>query len=305
MPYRLEMSESSRKGLARIAAEQIDRARRDIARRDTVEGIHKLRQRCKRVRAILRLTRPALGKHYAEENRRFRDIARAVGGPRDDQILIDTFDALLAAQGKSVDRRQFTLTRQQLLKRHRQALKATSLPDMAWLEVELERARHALEDWAPAIDRFKSLREGLVETSRRARQAMKRAEHANDEAAFHEWRKQVKYHRHHCELLTDVWKAPMEARAREAHRLADLLGEEHDLAMLAQVLSEPQTAVQDQTLTNTLLKMIAHRRQALQGEALLLGQRLFAERPEALGKRIKRYRDVARRETRKAEPLAS
>ena len=305
MPYRLEMSESSRKGLARIAAEQIDRARRDIARRDTVEGIHKLRQRCKRVRAILRLARPALGGHYARENRRFRDIARAVGGPRDEQILIDTFDVLLAAQGKSVDRRQFTPTRQQLLKRHRQALEMTALPDMAWLEAELERARHALDDWAPAIDRFRSLREGLIETSRQARQAMKRAEHVNDEAAFHEWRKQVKYHRHHCELLSGVWKVPMEARAREAHRLADLLGEEHDLAMLAQVLSDPDAAAQGQDKTRLVLEMIAERRQGLQREALLLGGRLFAERPEALGKRIKRYRDMARREARKAAPAVS
>ncbi|WP_299260000.1 CHAD domain-containing protein [uncultured Kushneria sp.] len=305
MPYRLEMSESSRKGLARIAAEQIGRARRDLARRDTVEGIHKLRQRCKRVRAILRLARPALGGHYARENGRFRDIARAVGGPRDEQILIDTFDALLAAQGKSVDRRQFTPTRQQLLKRHRQALETSAMPDMAWLEAELERARHALEDWTPAIDRFRSLREGMVETNRRARQAMKRAEHASDEAAFHEWRKQVKYHRHHCELLSGVWKVPMEARAREAHRLADLLGEEHDLAMLAQVLREPDVAVQDQDKTRLVLEMIGERRLRLQREALLLGGRLFAERPGALGKRIKRYRNVARREARKAAPAVS
>ncbi|REC94810.1 CHAD domain-containing protein [Kushneria indalinina] len=305
MAYRLEMSESTSKGLARIAAEQIDRARRDIARRDTVEGIHKLRQRCKRVRAVLRLGRPALGKHYARENRRFRDLARAVGGPRDEQILIDTLDALMAVNKDRVDRRQFTPTRQQLLKRHRQALKATALPDRAWLSSELEKAREAVNDWAPAIDRFKALSEGLTDTSRRARQAMKQAEGASDEVTFHEWRKQVKYHRHHCELLANVWKAPMDARAKEAHRLADLLGEEHDLAMLAQVLSDPATAFQGQEKAGALLEMIAERRQTLQGEALLLGRRLFAEKPEALGKRIKCYQAVARQEAREAEPSVS
>lgn len=305
MPYRLEMSESSQKGLARTAAEQIDRARRDIARRDTVEGIHKLRQRCKRVRAILRLARPALGGHYARENRRFRDIARAVGGPRDEQILIDTFDALLADQQVRVDRRQFTPTRQQLLTRHRQALTSATLPDMAWLEAELVSAREALKDWTPAIDSFQPLREGLTETCRRARRAMKQAGKAHNDACFHEWRKQVKYHRHHCELLSSVWKAPMEARAREAHRLADLLGEEHDLAMLALALGDPDAAAQGQDRTRLVLEMIGERRLRLQRGALLLGQRLFAETPEALAKRIKRYRSVARREVQKAAPAVS
>ncbi|GHC25754.1 CHAD domain-containing protein [Kushneria pakistanensis] len=305
MAYRLEMSESTSKGFARIAAEQIDRARRDIARRDTVEGIHKLRQRCKRVRAILRLARPALGKHYARENRRFRDLARAVGGPRDEQVLIDTFDALMAAHKGRVDRRQFTPTRQQLLKRHRQALETSALPDMAWLAAELETARDAVDDWAPAIDRFRTLREGMAETCRRARQAMKQAEGADDEVYFHEWRKQVKYHRHHCELLVNVWKAPMEARAKEVHRLADLLGEEHDLAMLALALGDPEAAAQGQDKAETLLEMIAKRRVTLQGEALLLGRRLFAEKPEALAKRIGRYRAVAREEAREVRSTVS
>ncbi|WP_456269186.1 CHAD domain-containing protein [Kushneria sp. AK178] len=300
MAYRLEMSETTSRGLARIAAEQIDRARRDIAKRDTVAGIHKLRQRCKRVRAILRLARPALGKHYARENRRFRDLARAVGGPRDEQVLIDTFDALMVAHKGRLDRRQFTPTRQQLLGRHQRALAATALPEMAWIDAELVRAREAIDDWAPAIDRFKALRDGLTQTGARARQAMQRADGASDEACFHEWRKQVKYHRHHCELLVNVWKAPMKARAGEAHRLADLLGEEHDLAMLAQALSDPEAAAQGRDKTATLLEMIAERREGLQREALLLGRRLFAEKPEALGKRIKRYRQIARREARES-----
>ncbi|WP_438764839.1 CHAD domain-containing protein [Kushneria sp. TE3] len=300
MGYRLAMSENTSKGLARIAAEQIDRARRDIARRDTVEGIHKLRQRCKRVRAVLRLARPALGKHYARENQRFRDLARAVSGPRDEQVLIDTFDALMAAHKGRLDRRRFTPTRQMLLGRHRRALEATALPDMAWLDGELERARGAVNDWTPAIEGFKPLRRGLVDTCRRAREAMAQADGESDEAAFHEWRKQVKYHRHHCELLVNVWKVPMEARAREAHRLADLLGEEHDLAVLAQVLGDPEAAAQGDDTSRVVLALIAERRLRLQSEALWLGQRLFAEKPDALGRRIKRYRDVARRQARKS-----
>ena len=299
MAYRLEMSESSQQGLARIVAEQIDRARRDPGRHETVEGIHKLRQRCKRIRAILRLARPALGSLYARENRRFRDIARAVAGPRDEQILIDTFDVLLATQKGRLDRRQFTPMRQQLIRRHRQALQATALPDMDRLDVELVSAREAIRDWTPDISRFQPLCEGLTRTYGQGRKAMKAAEKSRDEASFHAWRKEVKYHRHHCELLSDVWRVLMEARAREAHRLADLLGEEHDLAMLVKALNEPDVAVQDQERTWLVLDMIDARRSTLQHEALLLGKRLFAEKPEVLAHRIRRYRAVARQEIRK------
>lgn len=89
----------------------------------------------------------------------------------------------------------------------------------------------------------------------------------------------------------------MTARAEEAHRLADILGEAHDLAMLAQALASPE-AVQGDQRTRELLAMISGRRETLQAQALLLGHRLFAESPDALGKRIRRYRKTARREVR-------
>jgi CHAD domain-containing protein len=55
---------------------------------------------------------------------------------------------------------------------------------------------------------------------------------------FHEWRKRVKYYRYQLKLLRDFWKPVMEALRREAVKLSDDLGDDHDLAVLVEYLGE-------------------------------------------------------------------
>ena len=51
---------------------------------------------------------------------------------------------------------------------------------------------------------------------------------------LHEWRKRVTDLWYHASLLEAAWPKPMKALGREAHALSDLLGDDHDLGVLAE-----------------------------------------------------------------------
>ncbi|KFF48820.1 hypothetical protein GY26_11115 [Gammaproteobacteria bacterium MFB021] len=296
MPYRLDLSQPLEDETRRIALEQIARARRALLEAPPVEAIHELRKCCKKIRALLRLVRPALGKRYARENRRFRDLARQVSGRRDEQVLLETFDALLAHYRDEIDRRHYTAIRARLKARRERTLadesgvNGESAVDTPALEAALDEARQAVLGWRLKDAQRDAWQAGLAMTYRRLDDAGETAAEEGSVVALHEWRKRVKYHRYHCELLRSLWKAPLTVRAEEAHRLSDLLGDDHDLAMLAAALDDADMQRISAERRQALGSLVARRRLSLQRSAMPLGTRLAAESPKALSKRFKRYR---------------
>ena len=68
----------------------------------------------------------------------------------------------------------------------------------------------------------------------------------------------------------------LKAQGKAAHELSDLLGDDHDLAVLAERI-RGGTFVDDAAI----LDLVARRRATLQDEALRLARRLYAEPPKA------------------------
>src|SRR5262245_25504859 len=109
MSYSLRARESAQHALKRIARNQIAKAIDEIQDREAGpnEATHATRKRCKKIRGLLRLTRPALGKAYRRENAWFRDTARVLAPVRDSYVLVETFDALLEAGKGELDPGEF------------------------------------------------------------------------------------------------------------------------------------------------------------------------------------------------------
>jgi len=137
--------------------------------------------------------------------------------------------------------------------------------------------------------------------------------------AFHEWRKRVKDLRYEAEIL-DRSRAPApspvpaavprrrrrrkrggSARgadyirrvAKTADALGELLGEEHDLGVLAERLrGEGEDAARHAPVgrrtRRALLKLIAKRRRRMRRDALKLGERLYGRRPTRYLERVRR-----------------
>ena len=69
--------------------------------------------------------------------------------------------------------------------------------------------------------------------------------------------------------------------------MGDLLGDDHDLAVLRQMLTDDPGRFGDEGDREVMLVLIDRRRAELEQEAMLLGRRFFQDSPGAFARRLK------------------
>jgi hypothetical protein len=107
-----------------------------------------------------------------------------------------------------------------------------------------------------------------------------------DAELLHEFRTPAKRHLHHVRLLELSWPGPLGSVRQELSRLGDVLGDHHDLSLLAaEVRLRPELEVE----AAALLPHARERLSDLEQEGFALGQRLFAEKPKAASRRFGAY----------------
>ena len=120
----------------------------------------------------------------------------------------------------------------------------------------------------------------------RGREEFARADKQPTTENLHEWRKRVKDLWYQQRLLEETWPGVMKAQAKEAKKLSKLLGEDHDLAVLAETLrTDPELA----RFADEFEPVIAKRRKKLLKRSRKLGRRVYAEKPKAFARRFGRY----------------
>jgi CHAD domain-containing protein len=295
MSFELKPDESLRKGIRRIAQKQMEDALEQLTgthpgSRD--EAVHEARKEFKRVRAVFRLVRPVIGERaYRAENTCFRDAGRPLTEVRDARILIETVDSLAERFREHVSGRTFGDIRK-ALQANLRAVRRRVLDEQDAFAVVAEAVREArgrVKDWADVSNKWSSVGEGLEEVYRLAAEAFGDAAADPTVEKLHEWRKQAKYLRYQLEILRPAWPERMEELADEADRMGDLLGDDHDLAVLRQTLTGDPDRFGDEGDLEVLLALIDRRRAELEQEARLLGERFFQDRPRAFARRLKGY----------------
>lgn len=292
MGYRLKPDKTVQKNIRRIAREQIDKALGEIndPELDRHEAIHQVRKRCKKLRGLLRLVRPELGKVYQRENARFRNIARNLAGMRDEQSMVEALERLLSTLEDN--ERGFYDPVLSALRTKRNAVAASTRQDPASLLADarqaLEKARKITDSWRLSASGFKAVH-GFDKTYKRGRMALSNAYQTKATDDFHEWRKRVKYHSHHLQLLGPLWPRVNRAWQNESRTLADILGNDHDLALLDALLESDSGQLAENQTRQSLQIIIRKEQRHLRKQAWKIGQRLYAESPGAFRKRWKRY----------------
>ncbi len=293
MSYRFNEGESVEAAVRRVACEQLARAIEELTdgALDRHETIHQVRKRCKKLRGLLRLVRPALGEMYAFENARFRDAARDLSDVRDATALLETYDALMARFARQVDRRAFAPIRRTLTLRRRDVVNGEVDVDerLARFLTEMQQARTRASMWDVSAEGFGAVRGGLEKTYRRGRNGMVAAYEDPSDENFHEWRKRVKYHWYHTRLLQPVWKPVLQKRREALRRLSILLGDDHDLAVFRGAVLDDPDAFSNIRSLQAFFGLLDRTRTDLQAKAHPLGRRLFADKPGALGTRFESY----------------
>jgi CHAD domain-containing protein len=288
--YRLNAGESLPEGIARIAQGRIDHAVAELRGKTgstPVEAVHETRKDLKKLRALLRMTRGELGEEaFRRENSCFRDAGRELAGVRDDDVMLETLKALDLPAGMEGELRTAVQAQRGLDGADGRRTAAAGVVAM------LREARKRVGDWPLERHSFDALRDGLEATYRRGRRDFRAARSDPTVEALHEWRKRVKELWYHHNLLRELWPPVMQAVGGEAHELANRLGEDHDLALLADWVREHTTAEPE------FFEAVERRRGELQADAMELGERLYADKPGAYVRRLRGLWEAAQTSVR-------
>lgn len=294
MKYRLKRGESAPEGVRRMAAEQLDKALEHLACQDGKRDkhIHEARKATKRLRALVRLVRRELGDEvYALENQCYRDAGQRLSELRDATVLVETLDRLVESLGKDVPKSRFARVRVWLVERRDRAYGQVASRDQAIQEaiVNLGQARERLENWNLQRQGWGGIRVGLQRVYARGRRDFAGAYALPSDEAFHDWRKQAKYLWYHTQILENIWPSVMQALTGELDQLGELLGQDHDLAVLrTTVLAEFPRAGATATL-RALERRIGEVRARKQAEARLLAEHIYLERPRDFTRHLRGY----------------
>jgi CHAD domain-containing protein len=291
--YRLKRSEAVADGVRRIARGRAESAREQLSGagegEELAEAIHAARKEMKKLRAVLRLVREGLGEEtFAAENRRYRDAGRLLAATRDAEVKVETLAALEERFGEEMPQapsREWRLT----LEAERDEVAGAAAGEVR-ARIEAARATlaqgiAAIPGWPLDAGSWKLIEPGLLRSYRRGRREWKRTRARASAESVHQWRKRVKDLWYQLRIVRKAWPATIDEMATRAHELADLLGDHHDLTVLAADLRE-RAEIEDRA---ALASPIERRQDELLGEALELGARLFAEKPKAFRSRMRAY----------------
>ena len=302
MPYRLKATETISQGIKRIATEQIDKAVRELSNVETLgvgETVHQVRKRLKKTRALIRMVRHSLGeKTFDRENKYFRDLGRELAGLRDGEVIIETLDNLVAHFDDSLAPESFTDIRRELRVDYRQEYQSTIDSDVLLsVKNELKDAKERIDRWKIKPDRWSAIDKSFQKVYKRGYKDLDLALSQPSAENLHEWRKRVKYLRYQLNILSPIWKELIDRWESLTHDLTDYLGEDHDLAVLKEyVASQPARFNREHDL-ELLISLCDRRQQELQSAAILLGRKIYTEKPQRFSDRFGSYWQIWREAT--------
>ncbi len=337
--FRLQPGEPLAEGLRRIAIGQVDLAielvAQDGASALDEDAVHETRKALKRLRALVRLLREELGESaFQRENAALREAGRRLAGARDAEVVLATLDSLIERHPRRLrGRGGVARLRSSLLdQRERMAGGMISPAVRAEVLLQLRAFRLRAQHWRLTERRGLGLVEpGLERVYRqgRARHARVLRGKGNRARAMHEWRKRVKDLRYAAEMLQRressgagrregkrrrkrerAQSAPLRKLAKRADELGELLGEEHDLVLLEELVRScpakargesrggaglDHPAALSRRTRKLLLRLIRRRRRELRIRALRDGDRLYGRKPAGFVRRVRRtYARAAR-----------
>lgn len=304
-PHKLALrdGEEAARGVRRMTLAQLDLGIQTLAQSgsgDFEQAVHETRKAIKRARTLERLMADASGRTRRRQHRKemLRQAAGELSGARETQVALNTLEGLMRRRPKQIGASPGVAKLHAALLAERtaaqRALQESGARERALRLLEATRADLAAEPARGGRRQARALSTGAIGIYTRGRKAMRAARRRPSIAEMHEWRKRVKDLRHATEALGGGGGAKKGSRraalsriSRDADRLGEALGEEHDLALLAKrVRAEDAVFRGDKAGRKRLQAAIKRRRRRLRTRALRGGAVLYRAKPRRLRKRL-------------------
>jgi CHAD domain-containing protein len=283
MAYHLKSGESVPDGIKRAACEELESAAAQLdgsagTQRD--EAIHEARKSIKKVRGLLRLMRPQLGRIYRSESEQLGDIGRTLSQFRDAGAIIGTFDDLREKYRKELGRSTLASIRRGLVRRKKDAEQKAEIDQLLHrMAQSLRGVGKRVESWPLKTGGFRAIASGLEATYRRGEKTMGVARKHPSPENFHTWRKRVKDLWYHVRLLENLWTEVMLAYEKSLKDMETWLGDDHNLVLLRdKITAEPDFYGKRKDVEFVLDRIGAYQKE-LRENALSLGERVYEEKP--------------------------
>jgi CHAD domain-containing protein len=289
--FRLQAGEAPGEGMRRIALARADSAleRLHEAERadDPAACVHGARKDLKKLRATVRLLRGELCEGlYRAENVRYRDAGRQLSATRDAEVKLLTLDALAERFPDRLTPEAVGEWREELERERDEALAgARRGASVAIARNAVEAGRARIAAWPLRTDSWKLVGPGVGRSYRHGRRAMRRAVADPSAWALHDWRKRVKDLWYHLRILEAALPDSLADSVERADRLADALGDHHDLAVLRDDLFGRELPTPRRPV---LVEAIEQRQRELAEAALEQGETLYASKPKAFERRMRK-----------------
>lgn len=270
------------------ALEQLDATRPILD-----ESIHNARKSMKNSRAELRLLRKGMpGAAYQSENTRLRDAGRALSPIRDARSVIDAFNSLCSKFAEELEGVEVVPLEKILHSKLAKARSALQL-DMPGESVQLQNCNHLLEDCLSLAkkEHFSSIDSAVIHSGvkrmyRKGRNAFAQAKAERTTEALHECRKQAKYLFNGLNVIVIAPPHSNSKVLKHARRLAERLGDDHELAMLSEEISADDYRSVNAETIKVFRKLIEQRRGKLQNDSLKVGEKLYQQKPREFTKKV-------------------
>jgi len=284
---RFRTGETLSEGLDRVVDEQFRIALSlvEVAPDAQPAAVHETRKALKRLRAMLRLVRDSISlDSYHTDNAMLKLIAAELSTVRDTWVMAEVLDRLLPHDPEAADTVDTLTERLQARYRAESLALLENEAQMESIVEQLASVRNHSSKWSvlrgeldtPLPHEFASISPGLQRVYKRGRRGMRIVADSPTDTLLHVWRKRVKYLRHQVEALNVLDPANLQLVEQDLEVLSDLLGDDHDLAVLVVRLNDDPALVEGLDI-EPVLAAIAQKRLELQAEAVDLGRKFFED----------------------------
>jgi CHAD domain len=306
MGYRLEPGKPVADEVRRIAAHQLELAieRLTAAGDDTHDGsVHTARRHIKKVRALIRLVRPAHRRRYRAVDRLLRMVNRMLAPMADAQATVAMLARVAWRDGSELPADVVARLRDSVRRRESMAYEDAALTDAFETVAALLRAeRDAVGEWRISQTGFDAVASGLEQTAWASRRAMVTLASSRVED-YREWRQRVKAHRLQVRLLKRRCGNGLALDERRLEGLDGYLGDCRNCAILREVLTTD--SLLDRTDAALGLRAVRRYERRLRRCARRLGIAIYDETPRHFVTRVERLWHSTRRTQPRGTPWRS
>jgi CHAD domain-containing protein len=248
--------------------------------------VHDVRTTIKRLRALLRLIRPAVSQGFFDrENTRLKAAAARLAFARDAEVARETLKSLPISKPSEQEAVAAALAGFDA------KVEAPKYLDQAMADVrrDLEQTKRNFHRLRLRGTERDVVEGGLLAVYRQGRKRMGEAVDGRRDNAFHRWRIRAKNLYYELQFLESVWPKRFCRMVSRLSKLEDKIGLDHDLAILRAWLPKTPESFGGTEAVHRVIFCLDNETRKLRRITIPLGRKIWEEKPRRFARKVGRH----------------